>query len=350
MNMESHAEPYRPLRILVALASVVIILAGLQAAQSLFIPFLLSIFIAVVCAPSVNWLRRRRLPMWAALMVAIVGLLTVSLLLGVLIGTSVNDFLRAIPSYERLLAEKVTALEVWLSGYGVEGSSAVVMEYLDPKVIIGLASQIFTGLGNAFSNAFLILFIVILILLETPSFSAKLHAVFRGSKSVSAKVDSILESVNRYMMIKTATSFATGLLVAVWLFALGVDYAALWGVLAFLFNFVPNIGSIIAAIPAVLLTVLQLGGSSAVAVAVGYLVINTVIGNVLEPRYMGKGLGMSTLIVFLSLIFWGWILGPVGMLLSIPLTMTLKIALSNIPETQWVSTLLGPAGSMEEKT
>lgn len=122
----------------------------------------------------------------------------------------------------------------------------------------------------------------------------------------------------------------------------GIDYALLWGVLAFLLNFVPNIGSIIAAVPAVLLALIQLGPFSALMTAMGYLIANMVMGNIIEPRYMGKGLGLSTLVVFLSLVFWGWVLGPVGMLLSVPLTMLMKIALESSDETRWLAILMGP--------
>ena len=133
------------------------------------------------------------------------------------------------------------------------------------------------------------------------------------------------------------------MLVTLWLWLLGVDHAQLWGVMAFLLNFVPNIGSIIAAVPAVLLALVQLGMGTALFVAAGYLVVNIVIGSVLEPRFMGRGLGLSTLVVFLSLVFWGWVLGPVGMLLSVPLTITVKLALDSSKDTRWLGILLGPA-------
>jgi AI-2 transport protein TqsA len=144
------------------------------------------------------------------------------------------------------------------------------------------------------------------------------------------------------MAIKTWMSLATGIAVFIWLVIIGVNYAVLWGLLAFFLNYVPNIGSIIAAIPAVLLALIQLGLVKSIIVAGGFTVINLLIGNVIEPRFMGRGLGLSTLVVFLSLLFWGWVLGPVGMLLSVPLTMTAKIALDSRDETRWLAILLGP--------
>jgi len=122
----------------------------------------------------------------------------------------------------------------------------------------------------------------------------------------------------------------------------GVDYPVLWGVIAFFLNFVPNIGSIIAAIPALLLALVQLGPGGTAWAALGYLLANNLVGNVIEPRFMGKGLGLSSLVVFLSLVFWGWVLGTVGMFLSVPLTMTIKIALDSNDDTRWLAILLGP--------
>jgi predicted PurR-regulated permease PerM len=121
---------------------------------------------------------------------------------------------------------------------------------------------------------------------------------------------------------------------------LGVDHFLLWSVLAFLLNYIPNIGSMIAAVPAVLLALVQLGAPTAGLVALGYVLSNAIMGNVIEPKYMGRGLGLSTLVVFLSLIFWGWLLGTVGMLLSVPLTMIVKIALESSQDTRWVALLL----------
>ncbi|MFQ5519051.1 MAG: AI-2E family transporter [Mariprofundus sp.] len=143
---------------------------------------------------------------------------------------------------------------------------------------------------------------------------------------------------------------ATGIFISIWLAVIGVDYPLLWGLVAFLFNFVPNIGSIIAAVPAVLLALIQLGSGEALMAGVGYVIANVVMGNVVEPKFMGKGVGLSTLVVFLSLVFWGWVLGPVGMLLSVPLTMIVKLALESRADTQWLAVLLGPDIEAEGKS
>jgi predicted PurR-regulated permease PerM len=126
-----------------------------------------------------------------------------------------------------------------------------------------------------------------------------------------------------------------------------VDFPILWGVCAFLLNFVPNIGSIIAAVPAVLLAFVQLGPLYAGLTALGFVVVNLFVGNVIEPRYMGKGLGLSTLVVFLSLLLWGWVFGPVGMLLSIPLTIIVKLALEANPRMKWLAVMIDSSSNQK---
>lgn len=204
-----------------------------------------------------------------------------------------------------------------------------------------LVARGLTRLSGMLTNAFLILLTVVFMLLEASNLPTKLHTILGDSSPTLSNFDKIVTDVKRYMARKTLVSLATGFCISIWLAVLGVDFPMLWGLLAFLLNFVPNIGSIIAAIPAVLLAFVQLGLSSALFAALGFLVVNVVIGNVIEPRLMGRGLGLSTLVVFLSLVFWGWVLGPVGMLLSVPLTMTVKIALESNEDTRWLAILLG---------
>ena len=163
-------------------------------------------------------------------------------------------------------------------------------------------------------------------MLEASVFSEKVSFIRNDTGKTLTNIAGFLDNTQRYMAIKAFTSLITGVLIGISMALMGVDYAVLWGFLAFLLNFIPNIGSIIAAVPAVLMTLLQLGGGSAVSVAIIFLAVNMLIGNVIEPRVMGRGVGLSSLVVFLSLVFWGWLLGPVGMLLSVPLTMLVKFA------------------------
>ena len=189
---------------------------------------------------------------------------------------------------------------------------------------------------------------VVFILLEASSLPHKIHAALDRPGASLAGFERFVENVQRYMAIKSVVSLMTGVIIATGLWLIGVDYPLLWGVLAFLLNYVPNIGSIIAAVPAVLLAFVQLGALAALLSTMLYVAVNMLIGNMVEPRFMGRGLGLSTLVVFLSLVFWGWVLGPVGMLLSVPLTITVKIALESSSESHWLAVLLGPERDVTE--
>ena len=263
------------------------------------------------------------------------------MLLGALVGNSVDDFSAQLPIYQAKLEIQTAGLLNWLAGMGIEVSKEAADKLLDPAKAMKMAAQGLSSLGSMLTNAFLILLTVIFILLEASSFPSKLHLVLDDPEASFSHLERFTENIKRYMAIKTVTSLLTGLAIAVSLWVLGVDYPVLWGTLAFLLNYVPNIGSIIAAIPALLLALVQLGPGAAASSAICYLVVNILVGNVIEPRFMGRGLGLSTLVVFLSLVFWGWVLGPVGMFLSVPLTMTVKIALDSSDETRWIAILLG---------
>jgi predicted PurR-regulated permease PerM len=265
--------------------------------------------------------------------------------LTLLIGSSLTDFSRTLPDYQQRITTEWGQAIVWLKDHGISVAEQL-KGIADPAAAMGLISSILKGFGNVLTNSFLIILTVVFILMETAGVTQKVLLLRdqaddeQSDKKVFSQV--FVEKLRDYMSMKTIISMMTGIIVAIAMWLIGLDYPVLWGVLAFMLNFVPNIGSIIAAVPAVMLAMVQLGVSSALLVAGVYVAVNVLIGSVIEPRYMGKGLGLSTLVVFVSLVFWGWVLGPVGMLLSVPLTITVKLALDCKPETQWLGHLLGP--------
>ena len=341
-NEKEYSIMSKSLKFFITSACFVVVVAGMRAAQPILVPFLLSVFLAIICSPMLFWLRRKGVPSSLAMVIVVTCITIIGLLLGALVGSSILDFSKSLPAYQKQLADKTSALIAFMNRFNIDVSNKMLIKYMDPAAAMGMVSDILTGLGNVLSNIFLIMLTVIFILLEASGFPAKLKAAFSRDGHSFENAEKFINSVNRYMAIKTWISLATGITVAVWLFILGVDYPLLWGTLAFMFNYIPNIGSIIAAVPAVLLALIQRGITTALFAAAGYIVLNIVIGSIVEPRFMGRGLGLSTLVVFLSLVFWGWVLGPVGMLLSIPLTMTVKIAMSSSEETDWLNILLGP--------
>ncbi|RLT92142.1 AI-2E family transporter [Ketobacter sp.] len=329
------------LKVLLGFACFVVVVAGMKAASEILVPFLLSAFIAILCAPLVMWLESRRIP--TSLAVIAVVLLVVLTIGGfsMLVATSINDFARQIPAYQASLREETTAVTQWLAGHGIELSQKMAKEQINPGKVMEMVRTVVTGFGNVLTDFFLIFLTVLFILFEVSSFPAKFRRAMGDQHRSLTAFEQFNQSVKGYLIIKTLVSLGTGLFIGVWLGVQGVDYVVLWALLAFLLNFIPNIGSIIAAVPAVLLSFVQLGLGAAGISALGFLIVNVVMGNIVEPRYMGQGLGLSTLVVFLSLLFWGWVLGPVGMLLSIPLTMIVKLALESNEESHWLAVLLG---------
>lgn len=321
-------------------AALVIIIAGMKQAAPVLVPFLLSVFIAVLCFPAMHALQKKGVHEGLSLLLVILMVLIVGGALAMLVGSSMEDFYRDLPEYQAKLTGLWSGLHTVIVGYGITIPADYFNSNMDPKAAMNLATSILGGFGNVLADSFLILLTVIFILLEAGSFSKKV-AGLSAPHNESEFGRAFTSKLRTYMGIKTWMSLVTGLVVTLWLWLLGVDYPQLWGVMAFMLNYVPNIGSIIAAVPAVLLALVQLGSMTALLVVAGYAVINVVIGSIIEPRFLGKGLGLSTLVVFISLVFWGWVLGPVGMLLSVPLTVTVKLAIDSHEKSHWIGELLG---------
>ncbi|MAD44638.1 MAG: hypothetical protein CMI02_14280 [Oceanospirillaceae bacterium] len=326
--------------ILITAASVVIVIAGIKSSASILIPFLLSIFIAILSAPVMHWLTRHRVPDILALLLILVGFLLFGTILATFVGRTINAFYQDMPLYEDKLQALVGNSVAWLQSKGLDVSDNILREYVNPGAVMKMVANVFNGLGGVLANTFLILFTVIFILLEASGFPLKLRKALGDKTQAVEHFSRFAQLVQKYLVIKTLVSLMTGLTIGIALWLIGVDYAAMWALVAFLLNYIPNIGSIIAAIPAVLVALIQLSVGEAILTAAVYVLANTFYGNLVEPRMMGRTLGLSTLVVFLSLIFWGWVLGPVGMLLSIPLTMVVKIAFEVNDRTRWLATML----------
>ena len=327
-------------RFLVIAAAIVIIIYGINSAQSVVALFLVSVFLALIGTPPVLWLGRKRIHSFAAVMIVMIGMITLLLLIGVVVGTSLNTFSNALPFYQKRLYEQVLALQPLLASKHIVVTDSVLLEYLNPGPVMGLFFGMLSEMGSVLSNIVLILLTVTFILLEASSFPIKLRSIYGEPHLVFPQFTKFVNDIQRYMIIKTIISFTAAAILTLWLIILGVDFPILWGFVAFLLHFIPNLGAIIASIPPVVLALIQLGPGPAALVAAGYLVVGFTFGNVVEPRLMGRKLGLSTLVVFLSLIFWGGLLGPIGVVLCIPFTMTLKFAFQSNESTRWIAILL----------
>lgn len=331
-----------PERALLVAAALVIVIAGAYAASSVVSPFLLAVFIAVVATPPLRWLQRFGWPTWAGVLLVAFVLLDVGSLLMLAGSGALEGFRNSLPSYQERLVLLTGQFANWLESLGLEGSRDAVPDIFSPTGIIGLTRVLLTSLSGAVAEGLLILLTVVFILLEAPTLPAKLKVALKTTEHADERFQQLFDSINRYMVIKTVTSLGTAVCVLAVLKLLGIDFAILWAITAFFLNFIPFVGSVLMAIPALLVALVQTDLQTTLLVAVGYLVINVAIGSYLEPRIMGRGLGISTLAVFLSLLFWGLVLGKIGMFLSVPLTMALKIALESSPQTRPIAVMLGP--------
>ncbi len=341
--------------VLLVAAGVILVLAGLKAAAPIVVPFLLALFLAILTGRPVHWMHRHRVPRTLSVLIMIAGMCGALALLATLSAASLSEFAEKFPTYQAEFQDRwgrgLFMMEQLLSSVGLEEGYVNLRDQFDLQEILravaGMAGTTLVQFGSVFTKTLLVALTVAFMLFESFDLTVKIRVLVRPSSTNWAKLQAFAQSVQDYIAVKTLTSVATGLLAFLWLLILGVDYAPFWGLLAFMLNYVPNIGSVVAAIPAVLIALMQHGPGTALVAALGYVAINLVFGSILEPKLMGDRVGLSPLVVFVSLVFWGFLLGPIGMLLSPPLTISLKYALEHYPETRWVATLLGSGKSLD---
>ena len=335
------------LRALMMGAAFVVIIAGLRAAAPVLMPVLISIFVAVLSLAPISYLQKRGIPDWLAGLLVFSAVVITLMTLSVFVGASLQSFDDNLPGYEARLKDSFSGLLAWAEDFGIGADVRDLRDSLDTGLVMGFAKDLVVGMSGFLSNTFFVLLTVAFILAEATSFPRKLRAASGGKDHGLEEYTHVIGDIQTYLAIKTKISVATGCLALILCLVVGVDYPLLWGLVAFLLNFVPTLGSIIAALPVILLAFIQLSWGHAVAVLLGYTAINVGLGNILEPRLMGRRLGLSALVVFLSLVFWGWVFGPAGMLLSVPLTMVAKIFLEANEDLRWIAVLLGPADEVE---
>ncbi|MGR6981368.1 AI-2E family transporter [Testudinibacter sp. P27/CKL/0425] len=329
-------------------AAIVIVLAGVKAAADIITPLLLALFISIICSPLVGKMMRYKVPQWLAITLLLCFIFMIFSIFATLVGASVNEFTASMPEYKVLLTEKVAWLTALADKYNIPLflPKQRIVESLNPNTLMNFMSNVLGQLSGMLSNIFVLFLIVVFMLLEIPLAKRKLTYLANSQSAgeqieLKSEVYRVIDSVISYLTIKTVISILTGVFIFIVLKILGIQYAVLWASVAFLMNYIPNIGSIIAAIPVVVQAFLLNGIGEGIAVIIAYFAVNMVFGNLVEPRVMGEHLGLSTLVVFISLIFWGWLLGTVGMFLSVPLTMATKIALEASPATEKLAYLLG---------
>lgn len=337
-------------------AALVIGVAGLKAAQNFFVPVLLAFFIATVSYPIMDWLRRHRVPRVIAMLLTV--LVDFAFLAGVVVlGITIfGDLQRKWDTeYYDLTQVKVreasAGLAAQLSEWGVQDAGQKMQDAVNKNLaelrnidfaqVWNLGTGVVGRVLSFFSKSVVVIILTVFMLLEARMFGRRFKAICEARGPNIERLLSATKDTQRYLGIKTAVSLATGLLAGILCWAVGLDFFLFWGILAYALNYIPVVGSIIAGLAPTVLALLLKGPADALVVGGGYFLINTFLGNFLEPMLMGRRFGLSTLVVVLSVMFWGWLWGPIGMLMAVPLTMMVKVVLDNNQEFRWIAVAIG---------
>ncbi|MGB3767253.1 MAG: AI-2E family transporter [Phormidesmis sp.] len=331
--------------LLVSLASLVVIVAGLKAMAGLLTPILLSLFLVLVTYPILAWLRGRGVPHWLAYVLVLLSVVAVGSFAVLFLVTSINELVNLIPTYSNQIETQVEFLWQWLTDKGVTVDDIQALSWFQPEKIIRLSLTLTSTVLGTLSNTGLTLLIFIYMLATAPTFSAQLKKGLKPNSPALHRLEEFAHSTSSYLMIKGWLGAVTALIQMLLMVILGLDFAVLWGVLSFALNFVPNIGFYLALIPPLLIAIIELGWLKALFFALGYVLINNFFDMVIAPRYLSKGLDLSVLVTFLAVIIWAWILGPIGAFLALPLTIMVKtLLLEPFPQTQLIASVMSPGG------
>lgn len=320
-------------------ACFVAVVFGLRLARPVLLPFALALFLSVLSLPMMLWLQKRLPSALAVILTLFINVAVLGLMVFVA-SQSLSQLQGRLPVYIRRFQSIQESWIQALEGRGLPAREYLSQDLIDPVAMLTFATDSVQRAATLLSAAVLVLLIMYFMLSEATIFPEKLRVVFRHGNLTTGRVAKFVKEVQAYLGLKTLVSLSTGILLGLWCWFLDVDFPLLLGLIAFVLNYIPTIGSAIASVPAILLALIQVGPGYSVLVALGYLGVNLVFGNIIEPNLMGRRLGLSTLVVLLSLVFWGWMWGPIGALLSVPLTMVVKIWLENTEDLRWMAILL----------
>lgn len=338
------------MRALITLACAVVVIAGLKAGASFFAPLVVAFFMAVLSYPLMAWLMSKRVPHVVALFIT-VGVIV----LGIgLVGWAGYDLLKSLskelPTYLVKLKGIVEESALWLEkDLGVVGAIKAVEEFnLQSVVEMGKQKDVMQQLASFVTGTFgtvafvlgiciIVLVLMMFLLMEAPGTQSRAEVVRNAGGPDFTMLMQSASDIQKYLGVKTLISIATGLLAFIWCWLFDLKYPLLWGILAFLFNYVPAVGSTAASVPAIIEALVNHGPGSAIGVGIGYALINFGLDNFLQPMLMGRKFGISGLVVVLSGLFWFFVWGPIGMFLAVPLTMMMKVILENTNEFRWIS-------------
>jgi len=332
-----------PARIAIVGAAVVIVLAGVRAATPILGPFLIAVFFAMITAPVMAWLTRRGMPPVVAAGTVVAGLFGILVGMALFLGAAFTQFLLSLPRYRTALEGQAAAL----SEYGIDLGGIRVWDYIDQGTVVQQVAGLARQVGGITFDAFLVFIAIGFLLLEAPRLAEGLKRHLGAESPLYRHFSQSGRLLVEYVVVRTKVNLITGVGTGLFLYALGVEFAALWGFVAFVLSYVPYIGLIAAAIPPTLLALVRIGPAGAVAVIAAIALIDAAAENLVFPQIASRGLNLSPFVVLFSVVFWGFILGAVGIFLAIPLTIAVKLFLESWEETRWIGELMDAGGRRE---
>src|SRR5215218_3833335 len=327
------------LRVMLVLSTTVVVFVGMRLAAPILDPILFAVILALLFSPIYAWLRRHRVPTPLALVIMLVGLSILFLGLFGILGVSIARFSADIGSYTSKLNHQLNTIQGMLKNLGI--SKADVKNAVSPSDITGLIGTALSGIADFLSNLFLILIVVLFLLAEGPAMMGRLRASTSSDHPQVERLTVFGRNVVRQLGLRAIVNLFTATGVVILLLVLRVDFALMWGILAFFLSFIPWIGLPLAVAPAVILALAEHGPTSALLVIAGVTVINILAENALSPMLMGRGLSISPTVLFIGFLFWAWLLGGPGAFLAAPLTIFLILMLDTFPETRWLASVMG---------
>lgn len=335
MNFAGNFPP--PARIAIIGAAVVIVLAGIRVATPILGPLLVAVFFAMITAPAMKWLTRRGVHPLLAAATVVAGLIGIFAGMIIFLGVAFTGFIRTLPQYQASLEAQAAVL----AGYGIDIGEFMVWDYIDQGFILQQAAGFAREIGSIAVDVFLVFVGIGFLLLEGPRLAAVLARHLGPESAPYRHLSQSGKILIDYVVVRTKVNLITGVGTGLFLAVLGVDFAVLWGFIAFILSYVPYIGLVVAAIPPTLLALIEFGPAGAVAVIVVIALIDAAAENLVLPQMAGRELNLSPFVVLFSVIFWGFILGAVGIFLAIPLTIAVKLFLESWEETRWIGELMG---------
>jgi predicted PurR-regulated permease PerM len=335
-------------RFMVIALGCIAIVAAMQAISSILNPIFLAVLFAVLFDIPRSWLIKRGMSHNMALLVTILGTLLATIIFIVLMAGTFLNLTASLPDYQQQIQTQLDELGAMLGHYGIDQETLQSTTQDERTNPLNVIRYVLGGLLSLLASAILILAYAIFLLIEVSGFPAKLNAAFDPTEPAYRYINEVTTNLRNFLVAQTQVSLVTGVGVTLGLLVLGVPFALLWGFVAFLMNFIPYIGSILAAVPAVIVAFIQFGPSGTVLwVMALYLLVNFVVNYTIYPRLMSKGVDLSMFIVLAAMIFWGWVLGPIGLILSVPITAIIKISLESYPGSRWLAVMLGTGPKAE---